>query len=54
MAEIRNEPKYLVRKLKGRSSGPRQRWYDNFIADFSDTGYADVDWIYVAYDEGKI
>jgi hypothetical protein len=48
MAEIRSEPKYLARKLKGRSSRPRQRWYENFIADFSHTGYAGVDWVYVA------
>jgi len=48
MAEIRSEPKYLAQKLKGRSSRPRQRWNDNFIADFIDTEYADVDWIYVA------
>jgi len=38
MAEIINEPKYLARKLKGRSSRPRKRWYDYFIADFSDMG----------------
>jgi len=48
MAEIRSEPKHLARKLKGRSSRPRQRWYDNFAADLSDTGYNDVDWINVA------
>jgi hypothetical protein len=34
MAEIKSEPKYLARKLKGISSRPKQRWYDNVIADF--------------------
>jgi hypothetical protein len=35
-------------KAKENSSRPGHRWYDNFIAEFSDMGHADVDWTYVA------